>query len=208
MKRIFLMVLIAAVPAIARPPVPLMPPKVHNIGSDTTATAMEPRTARRAWGLGAELGLLGRRSGSGSDVLGMQLFFGGRVFARIPLWDSFTIKPSIGYFRKSQGEGGAGVTEQAFEGGLVAHYSILQAQSLRWLAGISQRFELSTSTINVPGTSSSESAFRYRVGPSTGIAYGLTPDVSLLTDLEVTFAVTNEARAFFGLTAGLVYYLR
>lgn len=205
-----LLLLVALSPAWARTPVPLMPPKLGYTSQDSSAMSMSvpAEKPRQVIGLGAELGLVGRRTSSAADLLGLQMFWGGRVFARIPVLPSFYLKPSLGFFRNSDGAGSSSVTQNVLEGGLTAYYSILSASRLRWFGGVVQRVEHLTSTISAMGTSDNASDWRYRLGPGTGIAFGIGPDVSLTADAEATFAFTSPVRPYAGFTAGFVYYLR
>ena len=199
--------------AQARRPVPLMPPRAVDADtpSDSVGTSLNRQSEpKQLIGFGAEFGVLGNGVDSGGDALGMQVFWGGRIFARIPLTSRIYLKPSLGYFRGSQGAGQTSVTQNVFEGGLGAYYALLRGSRLRWLVGLSQRLDGQLSVINAPGgvSSTSPMAFRYRLGPATGLAMGLSPDVSLVTDFEVTIPTVSPVKPVAVLSAGVIFYLR
>lgn len=186
-------------------PRPSMPATPY---STVTAGSSE-RGSHSALGIGAELGLLGRGAGgTGSDVLGLQFLWGGRAFVRVPVWGEISLRPSLGYFRRSEGSGGAGVTQNQFELGVDAEYSLLHQGRTRISAGIASRLDLLLSTFHALADSSSNPlTTRFRVGPKAGLLVGLDPRWSFSWNAEVTFGLTQPSRTYMGTALGIVRYL-
>ncbi|MSP19237.1 MAG: hypothetical protein EXR74_06675 [Bdellovibrionales bacterium] len=155
-----------------------------------------------------QLGTLMRGDSTSSDVLGMQLFIGGRVSLSIPvLMPSFYLRPSLGYFRKQQSEGVVSVVQQVFEGGLTAQYSVINKKHFQWALGIANRFDYALSSINIYDQSNSGQDFRYRVGPSSVLLIKISNSLNWVSDFEFTFVVSGPTRSFGGLTTGLAFDL-
>ena len=140
--------------ALARLPktVPLLPPRDSGSGAGAAfknqggLLVSRPQPHMMA---AVQLGTLMRGDSTSSDVLGMQLFIGGRVGLSIPvLMPSFYLRPSIGYFRKQQSEGVVSVVQQVFECGLNAQYSVINKKHFQWAFGIANRFDYAISSIN------------------------------------------------------------
>ena len=197
---------------------PLMPPRVATSATADNRTsrsheiyqsAAEPiRRTGSATGLGFELGSLGRANRTQSDLAGFQLLLGGRFFARMPVFDDFYLVPSLGYFQKRESAGSAGVTQHLFEGGLAVYYNAWTGKKARWLVGGVMRVDYALSEIHAFNSSSTgDGAFRFRAGPSTGFALGISPEWSFVTNVEVGFSFGDATRLHPGLTAGLIFYL-
>jgi len=203
---------------------PLMPPAVASArttsasttpelyqpygGAKVTAPVREKRSKVSAMGIGLELGLLGRANKTQSDVAGMQLFWGGRAFSRMPLAESLFLVPSLGYFRKQESNGSAGVTQHIIEAGLGAYYAAWTGRKARWLIGGNVRGEYAISQISALNSDSSSGAeFRLRAGPATGVAIGISPDFSFVADIEVGIALGPTVRVQPGIAMGFIYYL-
>lgn len=206
-----------------RAAVPLMPPKEDSAQEGRTfadASAKEGRTfassvkySYREQGesrtlLGVEFGAIARKSSSKADLLGMQFLVGGRALAIIHLSDRWSVKPSFGYFTRSESVASVKVTQQNFEAGLSAQYQVLSRKGLAWLVGLSQRLDLSQSSITVLSSSGkTPSSLLYRIGPATGLAIDIGDSMKLLTDLEFSFLIATPSRLYSGITAGIAFGL-
>jgi hypothetical protein len=215
MNKIFLLILMTVTwvhSSFARLPktVPLLPPRdsgntVNNVKNKVTAPKELKKDVMTA---GVEIGTLMRSDSTSSDVLGMQLFLGGRVSINFPvLIPSFYLTPSIGYFRKNQSEGSVAVVQNVFEGGLKAQYRFVDRSRFNWSLGVANRFDYLFSQIKVYNQSAGGQSFRYRVGPSSGMQFKISNNLKFTTDLECTVPVTTPVRLFGGLTTGLAFDL-
>jgi hypothetical protein len=190
--------------------VPLLPPResggvANNIKSKTINSREVKKDLMTA---GVEIGTLMRSDSTSSDLLGMQLFVGGRVSLNIPvMFSSFYLTPSIGYFRKNQSEGSVAVVQNVFEGGIKAQYRFVDRNNFNWSLGVANRFDYLFSQIKVYNQSSGGQSFRYRVGPSSGLQFKVSNNLKFTTDLEFTVPVTSPMRLFGGLTTGLAFDL-
>ena len=159
----------------------------------------------QAWGI--ELGTTGIRNQSSSDLLGLQLLFGLRANAIFPMSSRFFLKPSLGYFFKSESEGSVSVFQSAIEAGLGAQYALLMKKGWLWHAGVSQRVDYLFSRISIAGTSGSTPAsFRYRVGPSTGLRIKVGSSTDLTFDTEGGVLPFDGMRAFASFSSGLIFF--
>ncbi len=199
--------------ALARLPktVPLLPPRDSGSGAGAAfknqggLLVSRPQPHMMA---AVQLGTLMRGDSTSSDVLGMQLFIGGRVGLSITvLMPSFYLRPSLGYFRKQQSEGVVSVVQQVFEGGLNAQYSVINKKHFQWAFGISNRFDYAISSINIYDQSNGGQDFRYRVGPSSQLLIKISNSLNWVSDFEFTFVVSGPIRGFGGLTTGLAFDL-
>lgn len=208
-KKLFLLALATIVSTSAwarRPPVPLLPLREGASAGEVTQPRVKHKpSSKEALTVGFELGTLGRQSDSGS-VLGMEVFFGGRATMRLFVFERFSLRPSLGYFRGAQSTGSLTTTQNLFEAGLNAQYAIINGTRTRWFAGLSQRLDASITNISVYDASENTPiSFRYRVGPATGIATRMTENTDLTFDLEYTLGITKPTRQFGSLTVGFLF---
>lgn len=160
---------------------------------------------RSGWGL--ELGSLGIANQSSNDLLGLQLLYGLRANAIFPLSSRFFLKPSLGYFFKSESEGSVSVFQSAIEAGLGAHYALLIKKGWFLHAGVTQRADYLFSRISIAGASGSTPAsFRYRVGPSAGLRIKVGKSTDLSIDAEGGVIPFDEMRAFASFSSGLIFF--
>ncbi|MFM8314947.1 MAG: hypothetical protein ACKOA8_11745 [Deltaproteobacteria bacterium] len=211
MRALVLMTLLICTWAQARLPktVPLLPPREtgNSVGSNKKSVQLSDRQKNNLLA-SVDLGMLMRSDSTSSDLLGMQLFWGGRLSVRFPIGvPAFYLKPSLGYFFKKQSEGAVSVFQHVIEGGLSAQYGVINQGQFQWLLGVSNRLDLSISTINVYNQSTSGNGFRYRVGPNSGIQISITREIKFTSDFEMTFSVSGPTRVFGGLTSGLAFEL-
>ena len=208
MKKIALILLVSNLAFCRSPLVQLLPPRAF---ASRPAVIQERKEEKRSApiSLALELGALGRQESTRNDVLGMQVLLGGRISAKLPmLFQSFYLKPSIGYFRKSEVVAQTSVTQNVFEGGLGLHFLLANTESVGWSLGVSNRFDLASSTLSVLDSSaSSGSTWRYRVGPAMGLSFGLTETLRWVTDVELSFDVSQGGRQYGGLTTGISFSL-
>lgn len=189
--------------------VPLMPPR--DGGNETQNTKrvkwVEDSSVSSLLGM-VEIGTLLRKDSTSSDLLGMQTFLGGRFSLRFPiLSSSFYFRPSIGYFFKKQSEGAVSVLQHVVEGGLAAQYAVINRSQFQWTLGMANRLDLNISTISIYNQSTSAKAFRYRMGPSSGFQFAISPHLRFTTDLEATVSVDSSRRVFGAMTTGLAFDL-
>jgi hypothetical protein len=211
MRILFVVVLIFSVDLFAKfpPTVPLLPPRDRGTAvANSKKKMMNLKSPKSTLLANVEMGTLLRRDETSSDLLGMQLFLGGRASVRFLIFiPALYLKPSLGYFFKRQAEGTVSVVQHVIEGGITVQYGVVENANLQWLLGLSNRLDYSISNIRVYSQSASGQAFRYRVGPSSAVHFTLTPELKLTTDLEFTLSVSNPTRVFGGLTTGLAFDL-
>lgn len=211
MRILLLVILFLSSNVFAKLPrtVPLMPPKDGGNETQNTRRVRPVEDSSRNSLLGSlEIGTLLRQDSTSSEVFGMQLFLGGRFSVRFPIFSSgLYIKPSVGYFFKKQSEGSVSVFQHVVEGGLAAQYAVVNRSQFQWALGVSNRLDLNISTISVNAISSSAKAFRYRVGPSSGFQFAISPHLKFTTDLEATVSVDTSRRIFGAMTTGLAFDL-
>jgi len=200
------------VAGLARLPktVPLMPPRETGggIGALKTKNNNFKEINSDNLNLGFEIGTLMRNDSTSADILGMQLFFGGRASLEFPILStSLHLKPSLGYFRKQQSEAAVSVVQHVVEGGLNLLYEMAPWRNIQWAIGAAGRVDYLISTISVYNQSNSGSSFRFRAGPSSEIKFKLANNLKLTTDLEFTFSISRPTRFFGGLTTGLAFDL-
>lgn len=200
------------VAAVARLPktVPLMPPRETGggIGALKTKNNNFKEIHSDNLNLGFEIGTLMRNDSTSADILGMQLFFGGRATVEFPIPStSLHLKPSLGYFRKQQSEAAVSVVQHVVEGGVNLLYEVAARKNIQWAIGVAGRVDYLISTISLYNQSNSGSSFRFRAGPSSGIKFQLANNLKLTTDLECTFSISRPTRFFGGLATGLAFDL-
>lgn len=211
MKHVILFSLLVSGSLYARLPkaIPLMPPRDRGNAVQNNNRLKISETANQKKLLAnIELGTLLRNDGTSSDILGMQMFLGARASLRFSILSpSLFIKPSLGYFFKKQSEGSVSVFQHVIEGGLTAQYAVINHDDFEWLLGVSNRVDLNISTISVYNQSSSGRAFRYRLGPSCGFQFRVTPSVRFTTDFEGSVSMDSSRRVFGSMTTGLAFEL-
>lgn len=182
-------------------PPELMPAPAGSALYDETDSS----TTRNSIGVGVELGSVARKSNI-SDLAGMEVMVGGRVFMRLSILRKVFVEPALGFFFRPQGATPDGLNDYTFEAGARLYYTPLSPRRLQWYIGTAQRVEAVYSTIvPYPGDPTlTNLAFRFRLGPATGLAYALSRDMSLVTDLEATAEFTNPIQPYFGWTVGLI----
>lgn len=158
--------------------------------------------------LGAEIGALGRKTSNADDLLGFRLLYGVRGFMVFSLAPSLFLKPTLGVFMNSQGQGSTSVTQFMFEGGANVQYALFQSGKEAFLIGISNKFSASYSSISAPGDAGGTPLlFKYRVGPSIGYTVPLSGDTALVTDLDVTVSIEEPMQIYSGVSVGLGFSL-
>lgn len=170
---------------------------------------VERERSLSATGYGFELGVLGRDNKTQANIAGMQLLYGGRVFSRISVMDNVFLVPSLGAFFKRDRAGNAGVNEYLIEAGAALYYNFWLAKKLRLLVGGTAKVGYDLVSVSA-GDSNSDSAgaFRVRGGPAAGLALGISPDVSLTANFELTLGTGDTMRIQPGLALGAIFYLQ
>jgi len=190
---------------------PLMPPRerasvlptqrVENTNIQKVARA--ERTA-----LGFEAGFVGIQNNSTYDFAKLQLLYGIRANAIIPLSRKWFLKPSLGYFMKPESEGDISIRQNLIEGGLEIHHSLMFRGGFLWHLGLSQRADYLFSRISVPNSSANTpGSFRYRIGAVTGLRIRLNTSSDLTFDLEGGVAPFEALRAQTSFSTGLIFFL-
>ena len=207
----FLVILSGEALFARQPAVPLLPPQGPMFPLASLPVTVRQRTnvtQETRTSFGFEFGALGRRQATESELMGMQLFVGGRIALRIMLGSRISLRPSLGYFRKSQNIGSINVAQNDFEGGLGMHYEVLSGSKARWIVGLSQRLDAASSSVSVYDSSQSSGAdIHYRLGPATGIVMKIASQVNFTCDLEYTFTISKSARSFSSFTGGFQFNL-
>ncbi len=210
----------------ARPQIPLMPvngevkspvPAKTRIARATlprayppnvTTQALEKERPLSATGYGVELAVMGRSNKTQAEVAGMQLLYGLRFFARIPVLDNFFLVPSIGAFLKRDRAGNAGVNEYLIEAGGSLYYNLWLAHKLRLLVGGTGKVGYDIVSVSAGDSNSTEAAsFRFRGGPAAGLALGVSPELSFVANFELTVGSGETARLQPGVAFGAIFYL-
>ncbi|MFM8270024.1 MAG: hypothetical protein ACKN9V_07530 [Pseudomonadota bacterium] len=196
--------------AQARVSVPLLPPRER---ASTTAPEPTPITQKKILrseltAIGLEVGTVGIKNTSASDVVGLQLLFGMRANYIYPLGSRVFLRPSIGYFLKPEGEGQVSITQHLVEAGLGIQYALVRKQGFLWHAGLSQRMDYLFTKIAIKdSTSTTPSAFRYRAGTSTGIRFKISQKSDLSFDLEAGVTPFDNFRFQSGFTSGVIFFI-
>ena len=194
------------------PQIPLMPARLNSYVREMSS-AHHPRTLRsqtvsHSLALGLEAAVLGKASNARNEIFGLGLLYGARAFLDFPL-ASFTLRPSVGYFQKSEGVASFGYTLHGFEAGLGLYSDVIDSPDFRWHVGVDQRVDYLANSVSVLGTSEFGSAgYRYRVGPASGISFPVGDDLALGLGIEVTVVPQTPLTPYFGLTSGLIYNLK
>lgn len=115
---------------------------------------------------GIEGGFLGRKNSSEGKTLGMQWMYGGR-FVMDYVWRyRWHLRPSLGYYHRSQGENSTSVSEHNFELGASVLYNLFPNRRSTLMAGLANRVDGLISSITIlNSTDTVPLTFRYRVGP-------------------------------------------
>lgn len=211
LSTIMLLTLLMPGELMARPrkAVPLMPRKLE-LASHSRSEAVYHRSyARRSpknrGGWGIEVGTLGKKNSTDSSVMGMQLMVGGRVMADFQVWDRIGLRPSVGFFTRSQGEAKVSVAENTIELGGLALYDLTPNSRGKVFVGLANRLDLQFTSISVLESSdSSPLLFNYRVGPTVNFEIPVGGTTRILFNLEATFAPRDSFRPFASATIGFI----
>lgn len=190
--------------------VPLMQPRLQELAYGpvpvyyTNSTAVRSASPRDG-GWGAEFGTLGRRNSTDGSVLGMDLMIGGRIIADFPLWKRVSIKPSLGFFTRSEGEAAVNVSEHTIEVGGSLIYDLTPYRKGRIGIGLANRIDLQTVTITALSSSgSSPLVLNYRLGPTLNFEIPVGGQTRLTINAEGTVSPNDKWRSFAGLTLGFI----
>jgi len=166
----------------------------------------QPSSTNQDLRLGLEVGTLGRKNNAGSNVLGMQLLWGGRGYAFWPIHPQFILKPSLGYFFKTEGTSQVGVTQHNIEIGASALYAPWPDHEFQWNVGIAQRIDVLFGKISAFNASNTSAAgFRYRAGAVNTFHFPVSNRFKLGADLEIGMAFSSPIKPYAGLTAGFMF---
>lgn len=150
---------------------------------------------------GLEGGFLGRKNSSEGKALGMQWMTGGRFVMDYAWRYRWHIRPTLGYYHRSQGENSSSVSEHNFELGASILYNLFPNRRSSVMVGIANRIDGLISSITIlDSTETIPLTFRYRMGPQiSGNIY-----VARNTYITVNFEAPMEIPDFriFG-SAGL-----
>ena len=206
---ILILIFTLGIQAFARMrPVPLMP--FRESASETSLseeTSKKLRSQRSAMGL--ELGTVAFSSENGADALGLQLLAGVRASFLYPIWDSYFLKPSVGYFLRPETAGSVSVTQNLLEGGLGIHRVLTKRNGRLFHVGLNSRLDYLFSRISVNDSSQSTPAeLRLRVGATSGIKFVLNQDMDFTVDVEAGTPLQKPMKTYVGVTTGLVYLFK
>ncbi len=172
----------------------------------TSRSNLVHHTIKNSSILGAEIALTGRGNNTRSDVLGLNMAYGLRLTALIPFVGVYA-KPSLGYFRKTEGTQVAGVTQNNLEGGLNIYFANFGSAAARILLGVAQKLDIMFSKIWVQDVSvTSPPILRYRAGPGAGLQFLISNSILLGMDLEVSFPLRSPVETHGAFSTG-VYFL-
>lgn len=174
--------------------------------SQSQARVQPERRNELRSGFGFEMGTVGRKSISASEVFGMHYLLGGRLLGHVPLSRYFAVSPSVGYYFNSTGPVGARVYEHQVQAGLDFFFAPGQTNAIRWMAGLAQRgdmFIAETSTFLA--SHSSDPIFRYRFGPTTALSFRLGGTLRLRMQAELTFEPAEDFHPYAGFSIGLLF---
>ncbi len=160
------------------------------------------------WRLGIEGGVMGWGTATTSpDVLGLQIFTGGRVTSFIPVWDDrLMLRPGFGYFMRSETSTYGSAWENRVEINGNIQYALLRWSGFHFLVGAEQTVPI-TFTRTKTGSLTTWSSLNpaYQVGPSATILWDLGAGISLIVDSEVTFEFESPVEPAYGLLGGFSF---
>lgn len=163
-----------------------------------------PPRQRQAFGF--ELGMIGSKNNTHSDLLGMGLVFGGRAVGYFPFYKkTIFIKPSLGFFTRAESVGTVSITQQRFEAAAALFYVPNARAHWHWRIGLTQKLELlrSPASIKDMGGIDTPASLRYQLGPIGGFSVRMDSVMSFTSDLEITFPL-DQFKAFIGLSVGVL----
>jgi len=175
-------------------------------GMDGTALEHHENKNEIPWSMGADLGTMGQAVNSSSDLLGLQLFYGGRCFFEIPFSEIILFSPGIGFYGRTQGTRAAGVNQFIVDLSAGLHYALTMTDDWKLLTGIDQGVEGLFSQLMVYQSAEFTPAiYRYRIGPSLGLAYQMDDDFRIQSFIRAGKTFGESNRTFYGLSVGIGY---
>lgn len=161
--------------------------------------------ARKRWGF--DVGFLMEKQNSNGALLGLAYSPGARVAFFFPMGSAYAIKPSFGYFRRSDGTASVGVTENRFELGANLLYAPRPRSKAAILAGLATRMDVNLTKISAFEDSDTAMSLSFRLGPTVGTELLVGGANTLTIELDLTFDVGNAFRLHPALTMGLRFPL-
>lgn len=205
MKKFLILLFMSSV-CLGRAPTttPLMP-----LPSSLESDKIISENQHRSPSLGLEIGTLGVPDNAYSEIIGLHLLFGGRVFFRMPFLERhWFFRPSLGYFRRNDGTFQQGVLQHLIEAGGVLQYVVFPENRLRPIVGAHAYLEVLMSQIYVFNTSqTSPSLWRGRFGPDVGFAFSVDSSFTLFSNFEGGFHSNQPIRPYGGFALGFSYLL-
>lgn len=175
------------------------PPNPANPGSTSTSDDSG------SFGLGVELGALGRQWTTDGRFVPLDVLMGGRIFADLDVGAGFVIRPSIGYFGSYTSVGITNVFQSDIEGGLAVYYEAVISMQTRFLFGAVNRTDILLATVSLPyGSTYGPTSFEDRLGPAIGFELGIGPRTQITVDTDATFSVVRSGQPYGSITAGVI----
>lgn len=205
---LYVLVLICS-PALSRPArnrVPLLPIQdarsVLVLRNQNPTTLASSHSEKSTTLLGLELATLGVGKNSNNDIFGLELLYGFRGLIHFSLSRSFILRPSLGYFTRSQGTETTGVTQHLAEASLAGYFIPNPDGNLKGLFGMVSVIELHLSRLSAPANAvNTPLSLQYRLGPSLGLLYPLK-NYFLSVELQGGIAISDQIKPFSGLGLG------
>lgn len=166
-------------------------------------------SGNRGWELGFELGAIGRSNNSSGGFLGLDILPGIRVVSRHRWKKNWYLRPSVGYFRGSQGEAASSVTQNILELGLSIDYVLSRSSRTVVTVGLANRVEAIFSSITVLNSSGGTAIGTfYRLGPAFGVHSWLSPNTALVFNVEAGVTLASPMRKYVGATMGFMFRMK
>lgn len=206
MKYFFFLLILTTVAEARYRAVPLMPPRTTAAESTrlkatkTNVNASQETLASIAFGMYGGGGL------SSQEALGFQWLWGGKIDYRIfVLTSRLRLRPSLGYFRKSESEGSVTISQNVIDIGLGADWLIVKSRVVDLSLGLYNHLDLLLSHVSVYGTSgNSPLGTRYRVAPLVGTQFHLSKSLVLAMDAEYG-VIPQTGRTYGAWSLGIAF---
>jgi len=173
---------------------------------ETPAFATSPSTLPDV-GYGLELGVLGRSAQSTVSLDNTQILFGGRIFADVPLFENFSLRPAVGYFMRRHRDTGVDAFQNEIELGLAALYNVFEGPSAQFGMGAAARLSGSFNYLMSAGETA-PLEYKPRFGPLISIGLRMTDECDFVINAEGGLETFRSTRPYGTLTGGFLFRLK
>ena len=207
MRYLILLLIFCSIAEARYRAVPLMPPPRNTAAESTKLKATKTNSNTSAETLASiQFGMYGGGGLSSSEAFGLQWLWGGKIDYRISvLTDRLRIRPSLGYFRKSETEGSVSIAQNVVDIGLGADWLLIKSKYADLSLGLLNHVDLVFSNVSLYGTSgTSPLGMRYRLAPLVGTQLHLSKTLVLAADLEYGM-IPQTARTYGAWSLGIAF---